>query len=99
MCKMSDYSGLYMKTAENLRHEGIKQDMPGFELLRKAIVICKIEGIDDILDKIQNETLIPDIKPVITEKSPAEQWMVEAIRSVGISVSVISFIEDMANML
>ncbi len=86
MCKISDYPGLYSRANELLRREGMNPQMPGYELLRKAIVIQKVEGKVS-LEEITRGMVIPYNKDIDLDKKKrtAEmQWMVEAVRSIGI---------------
>ena len=102
MCDISQYAGLYSKTADLLRREEICPEQPGYELLRRAIVICKIDGIKDkkkFLKDIQKGLTIRhhnSVKPGLTLE---EQWMLEAIRSRDIESSLYGFIRDLANQL
>lgn len=86
MCKIADYPGLYSRTNELLRREGINPQMPGYELLRKAIVIQKVEGKVS-LEEITKGMVIPCNKDIDLDKKKrtAEmQWMIEAVRSIGV---------------
>lgn len=44
MCKMADYAELYAKAELMLRIKRISKATPGYELLRRAIVIWQVEG-------------------------------------------------------
>lgn len=86
MCKIADYPELYLKANEVLRRERISPQMPGYELLRRAIVIQKVEGKVS-LEEIEKGRVIPSNKDINLEKknrSNTMQWMIEAIKSVGI---------------
>lgn len=86
MCKIADYPGLYSRANELLRREGISPQVPGYELLRKAIVTQKVEGKVS-LEEISKGMVIPSNKDINLEKKnrTAEmQWMIEAVRSIGV---------------
>lgn len=102
MCKISDYPALYSRVEGQLRIEAIPKDTPGYELLKKAIVIYKIDKLPKhkLIEEVEKISLIPacrvsgDIK-----RSNAEQWMIESMKSVNIDVDVMVFIEDIANRI
>lgn len=106
MCKIKDYAALYTKAAGELRHQGLNSEMPGFEILKVAIVVFKVLGNTCVLDKDKEEFFnevqssmtspIPSINPVVTDRQPIEQWILETLREKGIEDSAMSFIEDMA---
>lgn len=102
MCKITEYPGLYAKVTQYLRLEGIHQEIAGFEILRNAIIIYKVEGKlpkEKFLQKIEEVTFIPanrDLNPEKLEKKErnmAMQWMIEAIAAAGL----IPEDEDMEN--
>ena len=100
MCKISDYPGLYAKTDEYLRRESINHTIPGYEFLRKAIVIRKVEGrilSEELFEKIKEGSVVPANEKKPDDRDDVEQWMLEAIRSAGIDISVESFIDQIAN--
>lgn len=111
MCEISNYPHLYMKVEEELRHEGIKKEIPGFEFLRRAIVINKIEGMKDkkkFLEDVGKGVVIPSSEIDFKEKekrkkrtiTPIEQWMVEALRSADIlEISWETFVKDISGRL
>lgn len=101
MCRMNEYPGLYLQTQQLLRLDGLNPSMPGYELLRKAIVIYKIEGWDkNIFKKVAKEVdVVPSISPVVTNKHPVEQWMLEALKAVGNDQSTKEYITEKADRL
>lgn len=107
MCKIADYPNLYAKANEILRRDRISPKVVGYELLRKAIVIQSVEGKVS-LEEIEEGQLIPSNKDINLKKkkrSGTMQWMVEAIKSVGIGenedaeVALIKYIEQRAQEL
>lgn len=107
MCKIADYPELYAKANEILRRDRISPKVVGYELLRKAIVIQSVEGKVS-LEEIEEGQLIPSNKDINLKKkkrSGTMQWMVEAIKSVGIGenedaeVALIKYIEQRAQEL
>ena len=109
MCRIKDYAPLYTKAAGELRHQGLNSEMPGFEILKVAIVVYKVRGNAYIPDKDKNDFFdevessmtspVPSINPVVTERHPIEQWILETLREKGIEDSAMSFIEDMATLI
>ena len=101
MCKMKDYPGLYMKAKEIVRITGINATMPGYEMLIKAIVICKVQGNKDLYNAVADESsVIPGQKPLTSkeeDRHPVKQMILEAMRSVGIEEDVKFFIEELAD--
>lgn len=107
MCKIADYPELYAKANEILRRDRISPKVAGYELLRRAIVIQSVEGKVS-LEEIEEGQLIPSNKDINLKKkkrSGTMQWMVEAIKSVGIGenedaeVALIKYIEQRAQEL
>ena len=107
MCKIADYPELYAKANEILRRDRISPKVAGYELLRRAIVIQSVEGKVS-LEEIEKGQLIPSNKDINLKKkkrSGTMQWMVEAIKSVGIGenedaeVALIKYIEQRAQEL
>ena len=109
MCKIADYPELYAKANEILRRDRISSQMPGYELLRKAIVIQNVEGKVS-LEEIEKGQLIPSNKDINLKKkkrSSTMRWMIEAIKSAGIgeekseNVEILlkKYIEQCANEL
>ena len=43
MCKIAEYPGLYSRANEILRREGMNCSIPGYEFIRRALVIYKVE--------------------------------------------------------
>ena len=104
MCKISDYPGIYMKAKGVVRTTGIKPTMPGCEMLIRAIVICKIQGINkNLYNEVAAESsVVPalkDLTPEEEERHPVKQMILEAMRSVGIEGNVKYFIEELADKI
>ena len=103
MCKISEYPGLYMKAKEMVRTTKINPVMPGYEMLVKAIVICKVEGTDNIYNAVAKEMSVIPGQECLTskeeERHPVKQMILEAMRSVGIEDDVKGFIVDLASQL
>ncbi len=109
MCKIKDYAPLYTKAGGVLRHQGLNSQMPGFEILKVAIVVYKVRGNKYIADKDKEDFFeevqlsmtspIPSINPVVTDRHPIEQWILETLREKGIEDSAMSFIEDMPSLI
>lgn len=87
MCEMSKYPGLYSQAEWFLRVTRMSNALPGYELLKRAIVIWKVEGKmseKDLLEKVEEMAPMAISKgPVVNNKSCFEQAMIEAIRSVS----------------
>lgn len=84
-----DYPGLYSRVEYHLRLDGIPRDnSPGFELLRKGIMIAKIYGklpADIFLEKLyEGGTIVPKSKDLIKDRDLALQWMIEALETADI---------------
>ncbi len=85
MCDIfRDYPGLYARVEYLLRLDGIpRNNNPGFELLRKGIMIAKIHGrlpSDIFLEKLrENGTIVPNNRDIKKDRDMAVQWMVEAL--------------------
>ena len=109
MCKIRDYAPLYTKATAELRHQGLNAKMPGYEMLKVAIVVFKVKGNEYIFNEekdlffqeVENSMTspVPSINPVVTDRHPIEQWILEALRERGIEDSAISFIKDIANQI
>jgi len=103
MVNMSDYPAFFSKTIELLRYEGIKKGTPGYELLIRAIVICKVEGSKNLYEKVSKQrVLIPFTEVDLTKKqdrTPAEQWMIEALKGEGYEMDVITFVQNLAKKI
>ena len=109
MCKISEYAPLYTKATEELRHQGLNSKMPGYEMLKVAIVVFKVKGneytLEDERDSFFKEveksmtSPVPSINPVVTKRHPIEQWILETLRERGMEDSAISFIKDIANKI
>lgn len=101
MCRISDYPGLYMKAKEIVRTTGISSEMPGYEMLVKAIVIYKVQGIKELYQNVaEASSVVPCQKPLTAgeeERHPVKQRILESMRSVGIEEDdVKSFIKELA---
>jgi len=87
MVVVREYPGLEAEARQTIRRVGVNQRMPGFEMLIKALVIVRVEhriNLPELIKEVENNmSVVPSIAPVITDKSPVEQLMMEAIRSVG----------------
>lgn len=108
MCETKEYESLYLKTEQLLRLEGLNATMPGYEIAKRAIVMYKIDGKeyeDYEKNKFYEEVRlsmsspIPSINPVITNRHPVEQWILELLRGHGIEDSAMSFVKDIANQI
>ena len=103
MCRIKDYPGLYMKSKEIVRTTGINPTMPGCEMLIKAIVVYKVQGVNNLYNEVANEmSVVPGQKPLTEkeeERHPVKQMILEAMRSVGIEGNVKSFIEELADQI
>lgn len=103
MCKISDYPGLYMKAREIVRTTGISPAMPGNEMLTRAIVICKVQGIENLYNAVAKEmSVVPGQKLLTTneeERHPVKQMILEAMRSVGIEENVKIFVQELADQI
>lgn len=103
MCRIANYPGLYSKANELLRREGINSEMPGYEFLKRAIVIYKVEGEqpkEEFLAEIKEGILIPANKDLNAQnkksRDEVEQWMIEAIKSAGIDIPLMEYIKQLA---
>ena len=103
MCRISEYPGLYMKATELVRMTGISPNMPGHEMLIRAIVICKVQGMKNLYAAVAEEmSVVPGQKPLTAkeeERHPVKQRILEAMRSVGVEDDVKLFIEELANQI
>lgn len=103
MCKISDYPALWARVEEELRVEKIRRDIPGYELLKKAIVIYKIDKLSKskLIEEVQKISLVPSSEVNLQKKNRTntEQWMIEAIKSIGYEDDLMVFIEDIANRI
>ena len=103
MCRICEYPGLYMKSKELVRMTGISPAMPGHEMLIRAIVICKVQGMKNLYAAVAEEmSVVPVQKPLTAkeeERHPVKQRILEAMRSVGIEDDVKLFIEELADQI
>ena len=104
MCKISDYPELYIRANETLRLEGISPEIPGYELLKRAIVIYKVEGQiekERFLKEVGKGMVIPYNRDLSLEKreriNEIEQWIIEAIKSVGVNISSMEYVKQLTN--
>lgn len=106
MCKIADYPGWYSKAKEVLRREGIDPTMPGYEFLRRALVIYKVERKVDkkeLFKQIKEGIVVPANKGIqferekVKERDEVEQWMIEAIRSAGIDMSLLEYVRQLSD--
>ena len=78
-----EYPGLYSRVEYHLRLDGVpKNNNPGFELLRKSIIIAKIYGRmteSMFLEKLKEGTVIPMNKDLRKDRDEALQWMIESL--------------------
>lgn len=79
-----EYPGLYARAEYLLRLDGIPRDNnPGFELLRKSVMIAKVYGrlpSDIFLEKLkEGGTIVPNNKDLRKDRDLALQWMIEAL--------------------
>lgn len=103
MCKVKDYPELYKKARGIVRVTRINNSMPGYEMLIKAIVICKVQGTEDLYSETARETSVVPVQRYLTrdekKRHPVEQMILEAMRSSGIEDSVMDFIQKLANQI
>lgn len=104
MCKISNYPGLYIKAKEVVRRIGINPVMPGYEMLIKAIVTCKVQGTENLYSEVEKESsVVPALKgltPEEEERPPVKQMILESMRSVGIKdESVKMFVQELADQI
>ncbi len=100
MCKMKNYPNLYLKAEGILREEGINPSIPGYEMLKRALVIYKIEGpVNNFFEQVKTGIVIPSNEVKKKVRSPEEQWMVEALKSRNINVPLMDYIESLAEKL
>ena len=102
MCKIKDYPGLYLKAREVVRLTGINPEMPGYEMLVKAIVIYKVEGPERLYEKVAEESSVVPGQRALDEQEekrhPVQQRLIESMKGIGIEYDdVIYFIEELAN--
>lgn len=100
MCEISKYPNLYFKATGILREEGINPLVPGFELLKRALVIYKIDGFGpNFLKKVKEGLVVPENEIKSEKRGPEEQWMVEAIKTQDIDVPLMEYIDNLAKRL
>ena len=104
MCKINDYPGLYMRAKEIVRTTRISPAMPGHEMLIRAIVICKVQGTENLYNVVADESsVVPalkDLTPEEEERHPVKQMILETMRSVGIEEnSVKLFVQELADQI
>lgn len=103
MCDFAKYPELYQKANAVLRNEGINPEVPGYELLKRAIVVYiveKPENKEQLLKEVKQKMLIPANKDLNLankgKRGKTEQWMVEAIRSEGVDNPLMDYIKKLA---
>ena len=114
MCDVisKEYPGLYSRVEYHLRIDGIpKNNNPGFELLRKSIMIAKVYGRmteSMFLDKLKEGIVIPTNKDLRKDRDEALQWMIESLEIADIipvehednvETLLFSYIREVANRL
>lgn len=103
MCEITRYPGLYNRANALLRREKINPQVPGYELLKIAIVIWHVEksySWKELLKKVKDEgKVIPSNKELVSAKDEVEQWMLEAIKAAGIDISVEKYVKQLSEEL
>ena len=103
MCKMNDNSQYYIEAEFLLRTLGIKKNMPGHELLKRAIVNVKVYkniSKEKLFKNVTEGVVIPIKDLPETKREPVEQLMIEAIRNEGYDdISVYDFVKKAANRI
>ena len=77
----------------------ISREIPGYGLLEIAIEYrlqkkkpVTTEELVNYIESMGNKIIVPKVE-VDTKRTPAEQWMIEAIRSRGFEGSISDFVE------
>ena len=112
MCDFKKYPQEYVKASEILRKEEISQEMPGYEFLKRAIVVYRIEKPETkekLLLEVKKGMVIPANKDFnmqdkierkgIKEREQVEQWMIEAAKSVGVNIPLMEYIKKLAKKI
>jgi len=104
MCiRMKEYPGLYLKAREVVRTTGINSEMPGYEMLVKAIVIYKVQGTKELYQNVADASSVVPCRTPLTageeERHPVKQQILESMRSVGIEEEVKSFVKELASKI
>ena len=103
MCKMNDNAKYYIEADFLLRTMGIKRNMPGHELLKRAIVNAKVYkniSKEKLFENVTEGVVIPIKDLPETKREPVEQLMVEAIRNEGYDdISVYEFVKKAATKI
>ena len=102
MCKMAEHPNYYLAADYLLRKKRISREMPGYELLRRGIVNCKVEkGItsEKLLKNVIEGMVVPTKGLPKSESDVANQLMEEAIESCGEERSVYDFVKILAGQL
>lgn len=89
----------YHKTQEMLRCKRVRKEMPGYNLLLCGI--CELAadsemGEEELYEQLQKNYMVP-IPEVDEGRHPAEQHMLEALRSVNIESNPWEFMNDFIN--
>ena len=102
MCKIAEYPELYNRAEALLREKGLDRVDPGYEFLRKAIVISKVEGEKNtkkqLLKEVSKGMVVPSNKKLQKSRDRVEQ-MIEALKSVSIDIELMDFIKQMAEKI
>ena len=99
LCADKHYSKLYTKAFGKLRRYGINPEVPGYTLIVYAVCIRVILDMDideDIYQLLEKVTIVPSVSTRIKNVYPAEQWMREALKAVGINTQVMDFVEEIS---
>jgi len=103
MCKISEHPDLYSKAEGILRSKGIKSVLPGYQILKRAIIIYKVDGKipkEKLLKEVSQGKVIPFNKDFSKDRSErAEQWMIEALKTEAIDIDLMDFIEKISDEL
>ena len=100
MCDFANYPEMYFNAGYLLRRSGIKPLVPGFELLRRALVVYKVSGPGpNFLKQVRNGMVIPSNEIKKKKREPEVQWMVEAMKMENIDIPLMEYIETLAEQL
>ena len=100
MCKIQDYPDWYFRADGILREEGINPLVPGYELLRRAMIIYRVDGPGpDFLEQVTKGLVLPTNWFRGQKREPEEQWMVEAMKMQNINTPLMEYIGTLANRL
>lgn len=102
MCTMKEYPNLYYNAEALLRREGLNPKMPGYEFIKKGIVVKKVKkNISNkrLLQEIANGEVIPLNKSKMAVLTDTEQWILESIKAIGIDMSIWAYIKQLSQKL